>query len=216
MVDLADLDARLAPHGLVRIGQFALEAGEAADRSLTSGILIGNGPDGMWPAFRADVAAGRTPPDRHPLNRWTRQVIGPIAVALGAAVAYPFDGPPYRPFVTWAKRTGQVHASPLGLGIHHRFGLWLGLRAALLVAEALPADPAQPSPCDRCSGRPCLTTCPVGAFAADGYNAAACREHVAGPGNACRTAGCLARRACPVGHAYTPEQAAFHMAAFIG
>ena len=42
MVDLADLDARLAPHGLVRIGQFALEAGEAADRSLTSGILIGN------------------------------------------------------------------------------------------------------------------------------------------------------------------------------
>ena len=32
----------------------------------------------------------------------------------------------------------------------------------------------------------------------------------------CREAGCLARRACPVGreHAYRPAHAAFHMTAF--
>lgn len=216
MVDLVGLDGRLAVHGLVRIGQFALAVGEVADTNLTAGILVGNGPDGMWPAFQADLAAGRISPGKNPLDRWTRQVVAPIAAAIGATAVYPFDEPPYRPFVTWAVRTGQVHASPLGIGIHYRFGLWLGLRAALLVAETLPAEPAQPSPCDTCALRPCLTACPVRAFTADGFNAAVCRGHAAGQGIACRTAGCLARRACPVGHSYSPEQAAFHMKAFIG
>ena len=33
----------------------------------------------------------------------------------------------------------------------------------------------------------------------------------------CRTGSCRARRACPIGreHTYAPDQAAFHMAAFI-
>jgi hypothetical protein len=47
---------------------------------------------------------------------------------------------------------------------------------------------------------------------------AACRRQVASvEGAECRTRGCLARRACPIGHseAYPPDEMAFHMAAFL-
>jgi hypothetical protein len=58
----------------------------------------------------------------------------------------------------------------------------------------------------------------VGAFATEGYDAAACAGHVAAPAGAdCLELGCRARRACPVGpeRQYDPAQARFHMAAFL-
>jgi len=44
----------------------------------------------------------------------------------------------------------------------------------------------------------------------------ACRTHLSSSGNACMEAGCLARRACPVGSRfhYGPLQTRFHMRAF--
>jgi hypothetical protein len=46
----------------------------------------------------------------------------------------------------------------------------------------------------------------------------ACIGHIAGPaGAACMSGSCLARRACPIGRAFTygPAQAAYHMRAFL-
>ena len=215
MSDLADLDARLAAAGLLRIGQFALDGAEAVRLGGTAGVMVGNGPREMWPAFHRAVAAGQVPPGPDPLDRWTRAVVTPIAAAVGALCVFPFDGPPYHPFVTWAQRTGRVHASPLGLGIHADLGLWHGLRAALLMGTALPADLPTQSPCATCVGRPCLSACPVSAFVPEsGFQAAACRGHLARPDAACPAVGCLARHACPVGTPYEADQAAFHMRAF--
>jgi hypothetical protein len=51
-----------------------------------------------------------------------------------------------------------------------------------------------------------------------GYDVEACAGWLRRPeGRECMGAGCLARRACPVGRdfAQPPEQAAFHMRAFL-
>ncbi len=139
---------------------------------------------------------------------------------LGATAFFPFGGPPWLPFQQWARRAEPVHASPIGVLIHPRYGLWHSYRGALGFSEALavPELKPVPSPCDSCAGRWCLKACPVGAFSAAGYEVAACAAHVKSPAGAdCMALGCRARRACPVGaeHAYPPEQANFHMRAFL-
>jgi ferredoxin len=161
------------------------------------------------------------PAGPHPLDRWVRDRLTPIAAGLGARVTMPNDGPPYHPFQRWAMRAEPVHASLIGLLIHPRFGLWHAYRAALLFerAIAVPERGEAASPCTSCADRPCLATCPVGAFTATGYDAPRCRGHArADEGRACRQGGCLARHACPVGrdHAWGPDQQAFHMASFLG
>lgn len=96
-------------------------------------------------------------------------------------------------------------------------GPWHAYRAAFLFAEHmdLPPQPQHPHPCESCAGKPCLGGCPVSAFSEAGYDWQGCKAHVATTGAACREAGCQARHACPMGEPYVPEQAAFHMAAFL-
>ncbi|MGH6718226.1 MAG: hypothetical protein ACREER_02830 [Alphaproteobacteria bacterium] len=178
-------------------------------------VLAGDVGGRMWPAFAAARHGGD-----HPLDAWTRTVLDRVAAATGATAVYPFGGPPYHPFQRWAQRAEPVTPSPIGILIHPVWGLWHAYRGALLYAEAFPPPPrvAAPSPCASCRDRPCLSTCPVGAFTGASYDVARCVAHVRSDrGGACRDTGCLARRACPIGrdHGHGPAQAAFHMAAFV-
>ncbi|MGD1036942.1 MAG: hypothetical protein ABR878_07030 [Roseiarcus sp.] len=206
--------------GLVARGAFALD--EADRRAGLSGVeaivLVGAAGARGFSAFAASPEAldGLA----HPLDRWSRRVIGALAAALGARALYPFGGPPHWPFQRWAMRAEPVHVSPLGLLIHPDYGLWHSYRGALGFAEPIdvPALAPRASPCEACSARPCLSACPVGAFAEDGYDVAACTAHLRREaGRACMNGGCLARRACPIGAAYAhdPAQASFHMRAFL-
>ena len=108
----------------------------------------------------------------------------------------------------------------MGPLIHPDYGLWHAYRGALAFAETLDLAPrdTRPSPCDDCEDKPCLVTCPVGAFSGEGYDVAACVGHIGGArGGECLSAGCLARRACPVGvtFQYAADQMGFHMKAFL-
>ena len=180
-------------------------------------VLLGNAGPEMWMAFEHP---GRDLSEENPLDGWSRAVINILAQELDATPLYPFGGPPWLPFVGWAQRAEAVHPSPIGPLIHPEFGLWHAYRGALAFPIALdlpPRDP-RPCPCDACEERPCLSTCPVGAFAADGYDVPACTRHVDSErGRDCRREGCRARRACPVGteFQYLPAQAEFHMRAFL-
>ena len=87
------------------------------------------------------------------------------------------------------------------------------------MADTLDCPPvaAQPSPCDSCADRPCLSACPVGAFSPGRYDLAACSGFLNTPaGDDCVTFNCAARRACPVGaeFRYSGAQSAFHMRNF--
>ena len=219
----SNIEAGIAAAGLVPRGAFhpspadrlpPLPDGRAAGTLVLVGFAGGQG----WPAFAASPEAADGEP--HPLDRWSRRVIGALAEAVGAAPLFPFGGPPFLPFHEWARAAEPVFTSPLGVLIHPRWGLWHSYRGALAFAEriTLPARAQAVSPCDGCAARPCLDACPVGAFTAKGYDVPACVGHLrSGDGTACLTTGCLARGACPVGaeHRYTPAQAEFHMAAFL-
>ena len=120
----------------------------------------------------------------------------------------------------WARRANPtLSVSPLGILIDPEFGLWHALRGALLYRERLEFATvhAQPSPCETCAARPCLKTCPVGAFKGDGYDVVSCRSYLATlSGQPCMIQGCQARLACPVGreHAYRGGLAQHLMRAF--
>lgn len=200
----------LARHGLVPRGGFALAPGDAVPGQ--SLVMVGNVGDAMWQACEAELR-----PVANPLDDWTERVVAPIASALDATAIYPWSKP-YRPFQQWAIRAEAVAPSPLGILIHPDHGLWHAYRAALVFAEPieLPPREARPSPCESCVAKPCLSACPVDAFSADGYDVDACAAFLtdAPGGELCRSAGCRARAACPVGRPYDEPQIRFHMAAF--
>jgi hypothetical protein len=182
-------------------------------------VLLGFTGSVQWPVFRASPESGDGAP--HPLDRWSRRVIDALAMRFGAQAHYPSPGPPWLPFQRWARRAEALHESPLGILLHRDYGLWHAYRGALAFGDwfAVPAPEAWPHPCEACTGKPCLVTCPVGAVQAGSFNATRCATHAAAPeGAACRDGGCLARRACPLGaaHRYDEDQAAFHMRAFLG
>lgn len=217
----ADLSSKLRPSGLVLRGAFAPvpEDGlpELADGSPARAVvLVGNVGPAMWACFEQSPEAADGAPD--PLDRWSARVIGALAAQVGATALFPFTGPPWWPFQSWARRAEPVAPSPLGILIHPDYGLWHAYRGALLCGEppvqAWPVRDDRPSPCLTCAAKPCLTACPVGAVTAQAYDVAACTRHVTAPaGAACTQTGCLARHACPVGTAfrYPPAQAAHHM-----
>ena len=95
------------------------------------------------------------------------------------------------------------------------FTLTRRVRASLAAAGA----GQQTRLCEDCRDRPCLSACPVSAFAPERpYDYAACRQYLEAGEADCLTRACAARRACPIGPEmrYSEQQAAFHIRAFLG
>ena len=180
-------------------------------------LLIGNGGSSIWPVFSQSMEFldGK----EHPLDRWSRRVGESLAAEFAARVLFPFDGPPYWPFLRWTGQAEQLPASPLGLRLHPEFGLWHAYRFALLLQQPLKLPLSAPTDlCASCSDKACLSACPVTAFTEDHYQVDPCIDYLQRMDNAsCNKSGCLARHACPYGQAYRyqPEHAQFHMREFI-
>lgn len=221
-MELARIETALRSAGLVSRGGFHPRSADAVPplpdgRAAGTVVLAGNVGDSMWQAFqRANPHAAKP----HPLNSWTREVLTSLAGEYGAHALFPFDGPPYLPFLRWAQRAEPVTPSPIGPLIHPDYGLWHAYRGALAFAALIELPPLvpRPSPCEACATRPCLSVCPVDALAPGRYDVTRCRDHIASTaGSDCLQGGCLARRACPAGQAYRyrAEQQFFHMSAFL-
>jgi ferredoxin-like protein FixX len=210
----------LSAHGLISRGVVnfdsdgpLLQSGKRA----TSVMLIGHGGGEFWEHFQSASRVQKTS-SANPLDDWSKQIITPIAAALGGYAVFPSDAP-YYPFQQWAMRAEGVKPSPLGILIHPVFGLWHAYRGAILFENLTLSQPLQKlsHPCDTCIEKPCLSACPVSVFSESSYDVMSCRSHIAIDENqTCMTHGCLARRACPVGceYMYSPEQMQFHMRAF--
>lgn len=223
----------LGDHGLHLRGAWEPQAADALPvlaNGKTAAVvwMVGGVGSSQWPAFSASPFYADGLPD--PLDRWSRAIAEELAERWGGLALFPFEGPPYWPFQQWAARAETLDTSPLMLRLHPTYGLWHAYRFALALPAVSPGDApfltacssvalAGADVCLSCSGQPCLKACPVQAFDAKGYQLDACATHLHSPqGQDCMQAGCLARRACPVGtdYAYEPAHAAFHMRAFAG
>jgi len=213
-IEQALYDAGLSPRGAFHPVDGDAVPPWAEGRPTRSVVLAGNAGPHLWRSFAAAHARSAVT-----LDAWSKDVVTGLAERLEARAVFPFERP-YVPFQRWAMRAEACHASPLGMLIHPDYGLWHGYRGALLFAEELELAPRdhRPSPCASCAGRPCLSACPAAAFSAAGYDVAACARYLAAaPEPACMQIGCVARHACPAGsdYRYAPEQARFHMRAFL-
>lgn len=214
----------LSGHGLIPRGGLTFEAGEPtppgpSGAPAKSILLVGQRGSAPWPYFQRWREA------RHfdiadPLDTWSREIIGGVALRFGARAISPSDTP-FLPFQQWAMRAEGLRPSPLGILMHPEFGLWHAYRGALLFDEELSIEAPEKMNhlCDACDGKPCLNACPVDAFSEAGFAYRDCVSHVRGPtGGGCRDTGCIARNACPYGTAYRypADVQAFHMASFAG
>ncbi|MDU8912231.1 ferredoxin [Aestuariicoccus sp. MJ-SS9] len=213
---LQELDAQARNVGLALRGAFAPEPEDQAPEGCRTLLLLGPDEPGFWDVFTHSAERADGAP--HPLDRWSKRVIGALAVLWGGEALFPYDGPPYHPFIRWARASGRAHASPVELLVHDEAGLFISYRGAVALPYALTLPPPAPSPCESCEPSPCVSACPVGALRPGApYDVAACQAHVTSDAGAeCRN-GCLVRRACPVSQRFgrLPEQSAFHMAAFV-
>jgi len=205
---VADLASQ---HGISLLG------GLHPDREKTV-LMLGYGGPEMWQVFAKSVEYSDGSDD--PMDRWSERVITNIANELGATAYFPFGGPPYHPFIQWAKQAEPLWSSPIGMSIHAERGLWSSWRGALGFDQRieLPKTPDNEQPCISCSDQSCLSACPVDAFEGGNYDTAACAAYLqTDAGQDCLGNGCLARRACPVGQrfAHIPDQATFHMGRFL-
>ncbi len=220
-----EIEVALKPSGILIRGTVDFAAGEGpflADEShAASVVLLGNAGGSIWPAFSRWK---RLYDGSDPLDTWSKEIICPLAKALGGTPYFPSD-PPWQPFQRWAMRAEGLKPSPLGILIHPEYGLWHGYRGAIGFSMAVGAAGVgnevaiRRYACDDCKTKPCLTTCPVAAIAMDpaDFAVSTCRNHIAMPlGQAgCMATGCPARNACPVGaeYRYPLEQLRFHMEA---
>jgi len=214
----------LQPLGLVLLGSLPVTdeggmAGLDGPAPLRGLLLVGNGGSSLWPVFSrsAEFADGGA----DPLDRWSLRVGHELAARLGGRAIFPFEGPPFPPFLSWAAETGESVSSRLSLFMHRRLGLWHAYRFALAVpwsTDRPPTGAAFESPCLQCAEQPCLDACPVSAFSGPVYRSDLCTDYLdSGTESDCRRLGCASRRACPEGRVFTylPEQASFHMDAFV-
>lgn len=123
----------------------------------------------------------------------------------------------------WLAAARVCYRSPLGLGIRPDVGLWLAVRAVLLVTLSQqqleqiherypPLDLAAPSPCELCQQKPCLSACPAEAIhATQNFSGERCATYRLSIDSSCAQT-CLARLACPLGAGarYDAPQLAYH------
>ena len=187
------------------------------DEGFGAGTMVMFGPNGpkFWPTFKGsfEYADGLT----DPIDRWSKRVLTDIAKRFSGTTHFPFGGPPYAPFYTWALRTGRAWQSPVQLLVHDKAGLWASYRGAIHFDEEFANEVPKASPCQTCLGKPCLTACPVGALNENRYEVASCHSFLDQPrGTSCMQNGCKVRASCPVSVAYerANDQSAYHMKVF--
>ena len=213
VITYAQIEDMAAQEALDILGGFhPVETDKTPDTCKT--LLLLGPARGFWSHINSTPEMNDKRAD--PIDRWSTRVITKLAGKVGATAAFPFGGPPYAPFYSWALRTGRVWSSPVKLAVHDTHGLFVSFRGALLLPHALDLpDTPKEAPCSSCA-KPCLGACPVWALTDEGYDVKTCHGYLdSDKGQACMTQGCAVRRSCPVGHTLRdPEQSAYHMSVF--
>ena len=216
-MDYAGINEVAARHRLEIFGGFQPRKGDRTPSDTATLLMLGP----LEPSFWEHVTKSDEFLDgmADPLDRWSKRTIGQIAEETNARALFPFGGPPWLPFYSWAIRTGRCWTSPVQFLVHDKAGLWVSYRGALAFSEhiKLPNTPSC-SPCLRCHSKPCTSSCPVDALNENGYDSGSCISYFSSStGVDCLDNGCAVRRSCPVSASYSrsPKQSRFHQEALL-
>lgn len=204
---------------LARLGELAreqhLEIFGAFHQDHATIVLLGPHEPGYWAHIKASPEWRDGGPD--PIDRWSTRIVLDLASQMDGIAHFPFGGPPFKPFFSWALSSQSAWQSPVSLLVHATAGLMVSYRGAIEVPVLwdLPSPPS--NPCDTCSTKPCLTACPSQALTAQGYDVPKCHDHLdTAEGTTNLNQGCNVRRSCPVSQSYgrLDEHSAYHMSIF--
>ena len=213
-MDNLALEKDIHSAGLIILGELQVTDNDPVPKEAQSILLLGPDEPNFWEIFKESEEFNDL--DADPLDRWSKRVIDNIAVQNDCTALYPFGGEPYKPFFSWAIRSGTVWSSPVHLAIHKDRGLFVSFRGALAINQIKKTNQRFENPCTECPA-PCLSACPVNAFTETGYDVVKCKDHISGlDSSSCKSFGCNTRRACPVGaNLRNFEQSSFHMENFL-
>lgn len=217
-------------YGLLLRGGIRVQANDVKPVPVIDGadaviLLFGQAGSAVWRHFAQSPENTDGAPDA--MDRWSARVGHLLAEKSGGTVLFPFEGPPWYPFLQWAQRAESIPPSPLGILMHPQYGLWHAYRFAIVLTvpvegfdelEQPPEEGTQSvHACDHCAAQPCLASCPVGAFTEGQYDVVSCAAYLrSNEESDCHQLGCLARAACPEGQAHVYELAhrRFHLQQF--
>jgi len=177
----------------------------------------------------------------NPVDYFSAKLVGEILhiaeLTNGAELLYPGKHP--APLIPLGELANWSTPSPLGLGLHARYGPWFAYRALVKTTSPLPNhDPTTTtiekaiknagvidnaaihkniytatSPCISCESNACVSACPGNAVSVNAsFDISQCANYRVKENTKCKDR-CHARNACPVGaeYRYSDEQHAYHM-----
>ena len=213
-MDKFTLEKDIHSAGLIILGELEVADTDPVPIEAQSILLLGPDEPNFWEIFKESEEFNDL--EANPLDRWSKRVIDNIAGHNKCTALYPFGGEPYKPFFSWALRSGSVWSSPVHLAVHKDKGLFVSFRGALAINQSKKINQSFENPCTKCPA-PCLSACPVDAFTEVGYDVVTCKDHISSLDSSnCKSLGCNTRRACPVGaNLRSFEQSSFHMEKFL-
>ncbi len=167
--------------------------------------VFANGGTALWNSFIRDL---RSHPENlkdyvHPFDRFVKRLVSasdPNPPESRRWIMCAAESDVFLDFRVLGLEAGLGENSLMGMLIHPKYGLWMGLRAALLTTEDLSVfftRPEKHSICASCDDKPCILACPAQAVSEQGWNVELCaRQHRVDV--TCHGI-CHSRKICPVG-----------------
>lgn len=182
-----------------------LDSGATGDVSVPpdcqSVLLIGHSGDALWQQMPASYLSRRDPVDEYTADTVAR-LLKQHCPGNDWKILFPSQSPANAEpnLQNLGRLAGWHNASPLGNGIHPRYGLWFAYRAVVALNENLLSGPKLPgnSPCISCEGTPCIAACPADALSFGAQpDLKSCVEYRSAQDSVCADR-CVARLRCPV------------------
>ncbi|MBM76532.1 MAG: hypothetical protein CMK59_14085 [Proteobacteria bacterium] len=201
----------------------AIVSGEQYDHILPgcrSVAVFANGGTVLWDHFIRDLKSN---PEHlkayvHPFDQFVQRLVldsDPSPPDSRKWVMCAAEADVFLDFRVLGLEAGLAENSLMGMLIHPKYGLWMGLRAALLTTEDLSefSETTQKNDiCASCEDKPCILACPAQAVSIQGWDVELCaRQHRVDV--TCHGI-CHSRRRCPVGeeHRHGTLQHHYHNA----
>ena len=105
-MDNLALEKDIHSAGLIILGELQVTDNDPVPKEAQSILLLGPDEPNFWEIFKESEEFNDL--DADPLDRWSKRVIDNIAVQNDCTALYPFGAEPYKPFFSWALRSGTV------------------------------------------------------------------------------------------------------------